>query len=85
MFTYPRKPVREDPMRARFWLAFLISVVMLLACGTEKKPFNRLSIGIDTLRPDHLGCYGYQRNTSPAIDRLAQEGVLFQNTISQSS
>jgi arylsulfatase A-like enzyme len=43
-----------------------------------------LIIGVDTLRPDHLGCYGYGRNTSPAIDRLAAEGVLLENTISQS-
>lgn len=34
---------------------------------------------IDTLRPDHLGCYGYARNTSPAIDQIAQEGVRFDN------
>ena len=34
---------------------------------------------IDTLRADHLGCYGYHRNTSPNIDRLAKEGVVFEN------
>jgi arylsulfatase A-like enzyme len=34
---------------------------------------------IDTLRADHLGCYGYHRETSPNIDRLAKEGVLFEN------
>ena len=28
-------------------------------------------IDIDSLRPDHLGCYGYGRETSPAIDRIA--------------
>ena len=38
-----------------------------------------LYIDIDTLRPDHLGCYGYHRNTSPNIDALAQQGVLFEN------
>ena len=38
-----------------------------------------LFIDIDTLRPDHLGCYGYHRNTSPNIDRIANRGVLFNN------
>ncbi len=36
-----------------------------------------LYIDIDTLRPDHLGCYGYHRNTSPNIDKIAQEGTTF--------
>jgi choline-sulfatase len=36
-----------------------------------------LYIDIDSQRPDHLGCYGYHRNTSPAIDRIAAEGVIF--------
>jgi arylsulfatase A-like enzyme/MFS family permease len=36
-------------------------------------------ITIDTLRADHLGCYGYSRPTSPEIDRLAAEGTLFEN------
>ena len=33
---------------------------------------------IDTLRADHLGCYGYHRETSPCIDSIAEEGVLFE-------
>ena len=36
-----------------------------------------LYLDLDTLRPDHLGCYGYPRNTSPNIDRLAQQGIRF--------
>lgn len=40
---------------------------------------NILYIDIDSLRPDHLGCYGHHRNTSPNIDALAKEGLRFRN------
>lgn len=36
-----------------------------------------LFIDIDTLRPDHMGCYGYYRNTTPNMDRVAEEGIRF--------
>ena len=38
-----------------------------------------LFLDLDTLRPDHLGCYGYHRNTSPNIDSIAKQGVRFSN------
>jgi choline-sulfatase len=38
-----------------------------------------LYLDIDCLRPDHLGCYGYHRDTSPHIDRIARRGVRFEN------
>jgi choline-sulfatase len=38
-----------------------------------------LLLDLDSTRPDHLGCYGYHRNTSPNIDRIAQEGMRFTN------
>ncbi|MBN1583207.1 MAG: sulfatase, partial [Anaerolineae bacterium] len=47
----------------------------------RKKP-NILLIGIDSLRADHMSCYGYPRQTTPHIDRFAEEGTLFENTFS---
>ncbi len=51
---------------------------------TQDRP-NVLLICIDSLRADHLGCYGYHRNTSPTIDSLASQGCLFTRAIAQSS
>lgn len=44
----------------------------------ENKP-NIILITIDCLRADHMSCYGYKRKTTPFIDRLAKEGMLFKN------
>ncbi|MFQ6038814.1 MAG: sulfatase-like hydrolase/transferase, partial [Candidatus Aminicenantales bacterium] len=41
-------------------------------------------ISVDTLRGDHLGCYGYERETSPHVDTLAAEGVTFLKTYASS-
>lgn len=46
---------------------------------------NILIISIDALRPDHLGCNGYQRPTSPRIDAFAAQSVVFERVIAQSS
>jgi len=46
---------------------------------------NILVIVVDTLRADHLSSYGYSRATSPNIDLLARNGVLFENAIAPSS
>ena len=40
-------------------------------------PKKIIVLVIDTLRADHLGCYGYARGTSPNIDGLAGESILF--------
>jgi arylsulfatase A-like enzyme len=44
---------------------------------------NVILITIDTLRADHIGAYGYERNTSPNIDKLAQKGVLYEYAYAQ--
>lgn len=46
------------------------------------RPWNVILIGVDSLRADHMSCYGYHRLTTPHIDRLASQGVLFENTFS---
>ena len=43
---------------------------------------NVILIVLDTLRADHLSCYGYERKTSPRIDALAREAVMFDNCYS---
>ncbi len=47
----------------------------------RKKP-NIILLGIDSLRRDHMSCYGYERLTTPHIDRFAQEATLFEETFS---
>jgi arylsulfatase A-like enzyme len=66
--------------------ATLALLVACSACGEsrDQRP-NIVLISIDTLRADHLGCYGYARRTSPAIDALASEGVLFTDATSSTS
>jgi len=57
---------------------------LLSGCGKlghGKKP-SIILITVDTLRADHLGCYGYSRNTSPNIDAFAKDALLFENCLS---
>jgi len=62
--------------------AFWYNPVIYSPRKQEDKYTNVILISIDTLRADHLGCYGYFRNTSPHIDRLAAEGTRFDNPFS---
>jgi arylsulfatase A-like enzyme/Flp pilus assembly protein TadD len=43
---------------------------------------NVVLISIDTCRADHLSCYGYSRKTTPNIDAVAADGILFENVVS---
>jgi arylsulfatase A-like enzyme len=57
----------------------VLCAALALACGGSgsEQPSNVILISIDTLRPDRLGCYGHDRDTSPAIDDLAAGGARF--------
>jgi membrane-anchored protein YejM (alkaline phosphatase superfamily) len=66
----------------------IIGLVYLFVSNKKSKTYpnaNVILIVVDTLRADHLGCYGYTRHTSPGIDRLANEGIIFKNMLAQSS
>ncbi|MGB5811796.1 MAG: sulfatase [Polyangiales bacterium] len=52
------------------------------SAGTTQTNPDVLLISIDTLGADHLGCYGYDRDTSPNLDTLAARGVVFENALS---
>ena len=58
--------------------------VSKLTAAAANSP-NVLVIVVDTLRADHLSSYGYSRPTSPNVDNLARDGVLFENAIAPSS
>jgi arylsulfatase A-like enzyme len=62
--------------------ALLMALGAATGCGKAK--LNILLISIDTLRADHLGCYGYERPTSPVIDRLADRSIRFTEAIAPS-
>ena len=70
-------------------------MVFFVACAPQRespsnrersvaKPdaYNLVLISLDTLRADHLGCYGYHRDTSPNIDRFARDSIVFENAYS---
>jgi arylsulfatase A-like enzyme len=61
-------------------LPLFAALAALGACGGDgapERPRSLVLISLDTLRPDHLSCYGHERETSPAIDALAARGVRF--------
>jgi len=85
--------LRNPCFRICYFMAFAIMVLLIilnLYLYIDKKinkpegP-NIILISIDTLRADHLGCYGYEKNITPNIDNFAKEGVLFKNCIAQAS
>jgi arylsulfatase A-like enzyme len=69
-------------------LVFLALLTVSFGTGCERSGTPDVSvrpnvISIDALRADHLGCYGYERATSPVLDSLAESGTRFANCQSQ--
>lgn len=77
---------------SRFFRFAIITVFFILILNgafyyhqlhMDRNGLNVLFITVDTLRADHLGSYGYMRDTSPNIDKLAKQGILFSQAIVQ--
>jgi arylsulfatase A-like enzyme len=73
---------------ARRGILTTIAIVWVCVAGCEGRPLRPATpvtgvilLLVDALRPDHLGCYGYQRPTSPHIDALAAAGTRFANAV----
>jgi len=60
-------------------LAGCLTTILSVAASSQEKesPPDVFLVTIDTLRADHIRCYGYERIQTPALDRLAQDGVRF--------
>jgi arylsulfatase A-like enzyme len=70
---------------ARAWTPAFLLAACCLACGRPPLDANLLIVTLDTTRPDHLGCYGHARDTSPQIDRVAADAVVHTRAYSTSS
>jgi len=80
-------PLRStlDGVSTRSFVAFLaVACGSLPACAPRARPASApavVLVSIDTLRPDHLGCYGYRRPISPHIDAFRREAVLMRDVV----
>jgi len=66
-------------------LAFIFSFPLSASGQTASAPRGVIFLDICSARADHMGAYGYKRPTTPNIDTMAAEGVLFENAVSMSS
>jgi len=73
-------------MRRLRSLLSLPAALFLLGCAASpagpERPPSFVVVVVDTLRPDHLGLYGYRKDASPNLDRLARDGIVFDRAYS---
>ena len=80
-------PLSRETSRAAIGVIIGTMVAVLAGAivysATRKVNPNVILIVSETMRADHLGCYGYDRDTSENLDRLTQSSVLFTNAVTQ--
>ena len=75
-----RNKARPEVLRACFVVFLFLIAFVAGAHGQSAEPISRPNvflITIDTLRADHVHCYGYKQIKTPALDQLAKQGILF--------
>ena len=88
--TWERFVQGASLLRFRRWPAVIISMMIvghaaLVYQKYWRPPLNVIILTVDTFRPDHLGSYGYKRDTTPFLDTIARKGVIFKNVIGSSA
>lgn len=75
----------EEAVVTVLWVSPMLEQWELVPRQSTDKGPNVLLVTVDTLRADHLSCYGYSRETSPRLDALANDGVVFEQAMAPSS
>ena len=96
----PFAPLREALSGSLVYIGLLGALLLVAWWGKTEPPLssvdptaqtkvagrpNVLLIVVDTMRADRLGCYGYPENTSPTLDAMAAEGIVFRHAVAQAS
>ncbi len=68
-----------SPMRSAVRALALVALAATIGCGERSREMTIVIVSLDTTRPDHLSAYGYDKNTSPGLKLLAEQGTLFTN------
>ena len=63
-------------------MRFCVILLLLLPAAVSAANQNLVLITIDTLRADHLGCYGNKKVRTPHLDAIAGESLFFENAVS---
>jgi arylsulfatase A-like enzyme len=88
-----RSRIQAHGVRAPLPTAAILASLVILSCHEPTSVpapaacpgCNVVVISMDTLRADHVGAYGYTRPTTPNVDRLAEDSLVFERAISQSA